>query len=384
MNNDTTPDARTARTERIVLVIGMLITYGVTLFWSRFYVLALTAAVCGADVAGNAISAPFAISEAGLVARNRVDGADIHWVDNDRVLLIAGKSGDVAIPEPDVKEQRFHLLLWTPKASRVAVVHNADIANGSLCFSAGYLRLAYTSDYRRAPIDQRWQVLEGPLGKETLRQLDRSALEDLRNHVVVVNPYTCREYQRQTLPKLGVRTTPLLDGDFISQEREPRPAETVHWKYWPRGGSAVSLDMTPEVVGVARYSRYADAYVLIEQPHNTQFGDRVVRRSWLLRRAGEIRPFTPPSGPWMRGSTAVMPTKAGLFLTSHAVETTGNGAAGAYLQAGDALVRVIAGVPTSFDVSPDGCRVALSIYDFSPRQSATPRVKAFDVCTKGR
>jgi len=31
---DTTSDPRTARTERIVLVIGLLITYGVTVFWS--------------------------------------------------------------------------------------------------------------------------------------------------------------------------------------------------------------------------------------------------------------------------------------------------------------------------------------------------------------
>jgi hypothetical protein len=31
---DTTTDPRTARTERIVLVIGLLVTYGATVFWS--------------------------------------------------------------------------------------------------------------------------------------------------------------------------------------------------------------------------------------------------------------------------------------------------------------------------------------------------------------
>ena len=50
MTTDTTPDVHTARTERIVLVIGMVITYGVTLFWS--FVLSILAVGGGGEAVG--------------------------------------------------------------------------------------------------------------------------------------------------------------------------------------------------------------------------------------------------------------------------------------------------------------------------------------------
>jgi hypothetical protein len=346
---------------------------------TRLCVVASVISSC--DAAG---AQSYEFTESGLVARYGVLGGDIYWVDNDRALLIGGKRDDFVVPVPGVKEQRFHLLLWNPKQKSVVVVHGGDIANGSLCFFGGYLRLEYTSDYRRPSTDQRWQVLEGSLGKEALRRLDDTALQDLRSRAVEVNPHTCREYERSKLPTLGFRTVPLLEGDFVSQEREAKIGEVVHWKYWPRNSSPVSLDITPELIGVARYSRYRDSYVLVEHPRGVQFGDKVVRPSWLLDRTGKVTPFSPPSGPWMRGSTSVMPTKAGLFLTSHAVDVKGNGAAGGYLQSGNTLARIISGVPISFDVSPDGCDIALSIFDYAPRQSSTPRIKTIHVCSKGR
>jgi len=50
VSTDTTPDARTARTERTVLVIGLLITYGATLFWS--FVLSILAVGGGGEATG--------------------------------------------------------------------------------------------------------------------------------------------------------------------------------------------------------------------------------------------------------------------------------------------------------------------------------------------
>jgi hypothetical protein len=85
----------------------------------------------------------------------------------------------------------------------------------------------------------------------------------------------------------------------------------------------------------------------------------------------------------MRGSTRVMPTKEGLFLGSHAVDVRGNGAAGGYLQKGGRLWRIISGVPPSFDVSPNGCEVALSVYDWIPSKTVIPRVKVINVCSRG-
>jgi len=84
----------------------------------------------------------------------------------------------------------------------------------------------------------------------------------------------------------------------------------------------------------------------------------------------------------MRGSTRVMPTKQGLFLTSHAVDVRGNGAAGGYLQQENQFLRIIPGLPVSFDVTPDGCNIALSIYDRTESEISIPRLKAVNVCER--
>jgi hypothetical protein len=157
----------------------------------------------------------------------------------------------------------------------------------------------------------------------------------------------------------------------------------VHWAYWPQSGSPVLLNMTPEAIGVQRYSEYLDTYVLHEYPRGVVFSDTVIRRWWLMDRSGKIRDFTPPTGPWMRGSTLAAPTKRGLFLISHAVFDGGNGAAGGYLIDRGEPKRIVAGLPTSFDVSGDGCRVALAISDWSRDKPVTPWVKVLNLCRNG-
>jgi hypothetical protein len=152
-------------------------------------------------------------TESELIGRSRATGGDIHWIDNEQVLLIAAKADDYVVPVPNVKERRFRLYIWRPKDNNVIEYHNADIANGSLCLHERYMRLTYTSTYRMNPEHKRWYVLQGPLGQETLELQTASAREDRRNYVKVLNRYTCREYDPRSLPNLGYRTRPLLEGE---------------------------------------------------------------------------------------------------------------------------------------------------------------------------
>jgi hypothetical protein len=326
----------------------------------------------------------YEIKESGYLGRPSGILQDIFWLDYERVIFIGANPREHVEPVAGVKELRFGLFVWNVKAGTVQRHFDKDIANGNLCVFQGYVRLEFTPDFRRSPVDQNWYAFEGPFGKERPTLFDRQMREEQRNYQRVTNRFTCRDYRRSELPPLGFRVTPLLDGEFLTQDREQRLVEVVHWKYWPRDGSPVMLNLTPEMIGIERYSEYLDSYVLQEYPSAVIFSDKVIRRWWILDRNGRIRDFTPPTGPWMRGSTVVVPTKQGLFLASHAIDIRGgNGAAGGYLLDDKGLYRVIAGRPESLQVSPDGCRVAISISDRTRKGPIERWIKTVDVCSRG-
>jgi hypothetical protein len=324
----------------------------------------------------------FEVKDSGYLGRPGGIRQDMYWLDSERVIFIGAKPGDYVVPAPGVKETRYGLYIWNVKTGAVRRHYDADIANGDLCVFRRHIRLGYTSDYRVSPAAQRWYVFEGPLGQEARTFTDQATRDELHRYQRVLNPYTCREYKRAELPALGHRVEPLLDGEFVSRSRESSDAEVVHLQYWPRKGSPVSLNMVPELIGVGRYSDFLDAYILLQSPRHVISSDTVIRRSWLMDRDGRSRDFSPPTGPWMRGSTFIAPTRHGLFLISHAVGSGGNGAAGGYLMTRGKLARIIEGLPTRFDVSKDGCHVALAISHISRDKPDTPWMKAIDLCSR--
>lgn len=313
----------------------------------------------------------FPIIESGYIGRSGGAGQELYWLDNDRLLFLAEKPQERA--PNDISVPDYNLYVWDLR-SKTVKLHRAGSQYSGLCVFKGYVRFTFTEQGRRF-------IFEGPFGSERLRYVDQALAAEFENHEREVNRHTCREYKTADLPPKGWRVYPLLDGEFLSRDREPKDGEVVHLRYWPRDLAPVLLNMTAEVTGVSRYSDYVDAYVLSEAPFNFLFGSDVVRRSWLMDRRGRIRDFTPPSGPWMRGTTYVAPTRRGLFLISHAVGGGGNGDAGAYLLRDGELIRIIEGLPSSFAVSPNGCRVAVLISDVSRFRPDTAYAKALDLCS---
>lgn len=104
---------------------------------------------------------------------------------------------------------------------------------------------------------------------------------------------------------------------------------------------------------------------------------------WLLKPDGETKAFDIPAGPWFRGSTGYGLTKKGVFLWSAAVGNYDMGDAGGYLmQPGGKPERFIEGYIYSFDVSPDGCKIAMSIA-LEDKPEYGPEMIMADVCGKG-
>jgi hypothetical protein len=317
-----------------------------------------------------------AVIDSGYLGRPGVIQQDIYWLDNERIVFVGAKPGEYTEQNRGVRFPNYGLYVWDTNA-RVVKLHHEGSLYSSACVFQRYVWFEFDRSGSR-------YIFEGLFGKETLRRLEKEAIEERSRHERVLNRYTCREYKRSVLPPLGYRVEPLLEGEYVSRERESRGKEIVHWTYWPRKGSPMLLNMTSEAIGIERYAEYLDSYVLREYPRAVVFSDTVIRRWWLMNRQGEIRDFSPPTGPWMRGSTYVTPTKKGLFLISHAVASRGgNGAAGGYLMGSTGLYRVIEGRPESFDVSPDGCRVAISISDHGREGPIVRRIQMLNLCSNG-
>lgn len=343
-----------------------------TLKYASTALLLCCSAVWGSDVRD---VRGYEVQDSGFIGRSGI-AEDVYWLDHDRVIFVGAKSGDYVEPNVGMRFPNYGLYVWDTRVGSVRLHHKGSLYS-NLCVFRGYVRFELDSNGSR-------YVFEGQFGKELLTPVDKEVLEQRSRRERVVNPYTCREYRRSELPGLGHRVSPLLDGEYSSQDREPRAAEVVHWTYWPRNGVPVQLNMTPHPAGVGRYSEYLDSYVLNEAPPGVTFSDTVIRRSWLMDRQGRVRDFTPPAGPWMRGTTYVVPTKRGLFLISHAIGSRGgNGAAGGFLMDEAGLYRVIEGRPESFDISHDGCRVAVSISDRARANANERRIKVLNLCSKG-
>jgi hypothetical protein len=319
---------------------------------------------------------PHEIKDSGYIGRAGGISADVYWLDNNRLIFIGAKPGEYVEPSVGIRFRKYDLHVWNVNAKAVTRHHEGSLY-ASVCVFKGNIRFEFDKNGSR-------YILEGEFGRETIRQLDEEAAEERRKHERLVNRITCREYRRTAMPSLGHQVEPLLEGEFASQDRQPRNGGVGHWKYWPRKGSPVTVDMTTDVIGIERYSEYLDSYVVHRYTRGQVFGDTVTHRWWLMDRNGVARDFSPPTGAWMRGSTFVAPTKRGLFMISHAVQGSGNGAAGGYLFERGELKRIIEGLPTTFDVSPDGCRVALAISEWRRDINVMPSVKVIELCSQGQ
>jgi hypothetical protein len=86
----------------------------------------------------------------------------------------------------------------------------------------------------------------------------------------------------------------------------------------------------------------------------------------------------------MAGYVQLMPIRGGLVMTSRAGAVGRNvEAAGVYVVKNEKVTMMLAGMPHALAVSPDGCKVAVSI-DVERKETARPRVNMIDVCLQGK
>jgi len=359
----------------------------------------------------------FKIRDSGYIAPNPNKRVGQYWIDNDRILFIGSKSTAPRkkAPVSGQRESELRLHLWDMRTNQVTVHHDADLTYGNLCVKDQLVVLRYGVRVNQEKNEWRSFAFEGSFGQEKLSEVeipkptlrrdvfagredtsrsggpspeDRERIAERRRSFVDFNYLTCRPYRRSELPASGEYVRPLLPGEFVTRQyvqddEQARNNLPGTYLYHPRGGGPVRLKLGDKDAGVGRYFSYMDSYVLGEISTHVVISEKVPRKYGLMDRKGKIRDFTPPSGPWMNSTTHIAPTQRGMFLTSNAISGGGsNGAGGAFLLIEERLMRLIPGLPESFDISPNGCRVALAISDATV-DVFTSRLKMLDLCTKG-
>jgi len=327
------------------------------------------------------------IRDSGYVGRT-VKFQDIYWVDNYQVLFVGRKPGVASHQQGGSAMARNWIHLWNLRTGKV---EDHDESNGDiqkLCYRSAFSWRE--APQRGVPIEQgyvRYEFIRGErsyvrFGRLFAERESELDIQKVRDGVLRVSPLSCKEFKpAQIKSKFGANLLPLLDeGEYLDRSTQGG-SSPQSMRYFPANGKRpITLEKIPtaSVIPFPRYSEFARKYVFVEQ--RTQFGPNEKQKLWQLDRNGRTEKFEVFPGPWMQGSTDAMPIKTGLFVTSTAAT---NRAGGGFEIVGEKVSKLIAGLPLSFAVSPDGCTVAISITAWGAVDSSAPSIKVIHVCSTG-
>lgn len=324
--------------------------------------------ISGSAYALGARSASQDINDSGYVGRTS-RAPDIHWLDNDRIIFLGYKPGEFRI-ENDQKMPRAEIMVWNTATGQLN--KHADVTTDSwLCSSRGYVNYGH---FQRSVRYAR----SGEFGKERETRENGRRPQD---EPLELSPVSCRDFDPTELRKRYGANPISLRGQDEYLDRT-HGGDTM--RYFPGGGrSPVSLTTIPtrSVDTTPRYSAHADKYVF--QERRSTSGADIPHNVWLLDRRGAVTHAAISTGPWMAGAVEALPVVPGLVMMTTAIAIgRGVGAAGIYLVEGGKPRRLLAGVPYGMSVSPDGCKVGVSINtDWGKQPNPPPRIMLINLCT---
>lgn len=358
---------------------------------ARLIFLLVVCAAFSVHGAGLPVSSKSEIKDSGYVGRVQAM-QDVYWVDNEQVLFLGWKAGDEVVGEDGQIVPKDGIHVWNIKTGTILAVDAQVSKVQSVCFQSAFTwrnspkgDLLTTQGYLRYVFGRgnSLYVGFGALYRSRIRELDGHALKE---GSLAVSPLSCREFNPNQLKKrYGGNPLPLLEpGEYLDRTVQDPSRAPAFLRYFPSdGGEAVVLKAIPtmEVVTTPRFSEYTQKYVFRELRRNT--GPDSPMRMWMVDRTGTVEQTFLPSGPWMSGSPEAMPTRKGWFLTSTAVARASPGDGGGYLISGARVSRLIAGWPRSYSISPDGCKVAISISAHDASVVSAPTIGMINLCSKG-
>lgn len=310
------------------------------------------------------------IKRAGVLAPGGPTVTNLYWTNDKQVLFIGAKPGLVDVLPDGRRSPKQFLMEWNTATGEVKpLAELGEYAN--LCYAGGYVRY----QFRRG---NGFVVRAGLLGNE--RDIASSINE--RNRSIRLNPFTCREYDEQQLQSAtGLRVWPLHDGHGYWAAREDRKqteSVLIKLKNGEREETALNIPYHPPPF----WSEYAQVY-FFKWSEGRFSNAKTGAKLWLLTPNVHTQEVDIPAGPWLAGSTGYGITKRGVFMYSHALGHLAVGDAGGYLiEQRSRPKRFIEGYVLAFGISPEGCKIAMSISSYPPRDFGEMVVA--DICAQGK
>lgn len=350
--------SRVACQPRSLIRLGVHVRGGMRALAWVFMALSLAACASAGAEKNRKLLSSGALGEGGIT------GQTVYWIDDERVLFIGHRPGEFTTLSDGQRVLKTLLLEWNTATEQVRT--RAELgAYPLLCYAQDYVHY----HFRRG---DRVIARAGLLGDERDIPLPAPG--------TTLNPLTCRYYDPETVANnVGSGLIPLKDEHGYWGRQYGRTSSV----YLKRLGTGFAEQIVP-VHGAAlpiTWSEYAQSYVF-RRLENLMSPTGTSGKLWLLSPSGDFKEITIPSGPWLAGPTRYGITKVGVFIRSRAGRPDGLGDAGGYLMNGDLPRKLLAGYIHSFDISPDGCKVAMSMRA-SIARGIRPDLVAMDVCAPG-
>jgi hypothetical protein len=292
----------------------------------------------------------------------------LYWLDRVRLIFVGVEDRFTEIRYTDKSRvPQPGIYIWNVETETLE--RYADLSSyANFCYADGYVRYAYRhagkTILKRGPLgSEKEEVFDGPLKGAPDTSISR---------------LTCREYRQSDYPKSGFGGVfPLRDGDGYIGSLEPKVNHQPKLGYFSIP-TAQPIPLPFTRFTNERYLPYFKAYLF----KRTDVGRQVV----VLFLDGTVREIEIPAGLWLEGSTAFDLSRSGLVMISHSAATETPRVfreenRGAFLVNGDRVEKIASGYISAFEVSPDGCKVAIDIALLKPRRAA---LQVLNVCANDK
>jgi len=285
---------------------------------------------------------------------------NLAWIDDERVLFegLDRKLRDPVVKNDGVPIAMRALYIWNVRTGEVTR-HTQDALRSALCFADGFVSY---SIHRSGKTIR----MEGPFGQE-------QAVETYSEGQRGINRFTCKSYDRSTLPK------PIVGGGIEPLRPEHGWIEHTGNSSWFRSkdGGLTQLSYEGRSIGPAmpqKYSSYSQKYLLWRPSQNV---------TWLIEPSGTLQSQSRPAQGLNEGR--LEPARQDrILLRSTRINVRANwdpGEAGLYVYTPDGrpAERLITGLIDAMQVHPHGCLVA-TIVDPWDRLGREHRLMAVNTC----
>ena len=283
------------------------------------------------------------------------------WIDDDTVLFVGSRWRSASEMSRTGNEIALHR--WNTKTNEIEEIAKAG-PYANLCYDRGFLYLSFV---RGDEVVTR----EGPIGRQTETVTKRGTRPSPERFF---DYYNCRFRDVQAAIQTRPNVVAFLRDDhgFIELERTTEPLPQRKYFLVPPSGERIWLKGFPGGPGNPPFSQFRQAYIY--QYGGSDMSAAAEKHIWEIGIDGHVTDIELPKG--FSGYIMAAPARDGMIVTTPGGRL--DDATGAYIMRGKDVKRIVKAFvnpmsPRRLAVSPNGCKVAMSIQPVEDRSAYRPR-----------